>query len=720
VIVELTKLGRYEIECVLGKGAMGIVYKGVDPKIGRVVALKTLKATSEIPADQLTEFKRRFTQEAQSAGRLTHNNIVTIYDVGEENDISYIAMEFINGKPLDELITEKRPFSINQILKIMLDICAGLGYAHKNGIIHRDIKPANIILTDDGTAKITDFGIAKIASTTATQTGMIVGTPSYMSPEQITGRGVDARSDIFSLGAVFYELLTHEKAFPGDNITTVMYRVVNENPAPVTAVNMSIPTQFNPIIQKAMAKNPADRYPDTESMAKDIQNFMNPDATTAGASTVISPMDMQSTVVMTQPFNVPAAAPGLTDSGFTERKKRNGLKIVIGSLLGAAILIAGYFTVFYKSNDVKPLLPVEGSASLELTLNIPDATVLFDTVQYDVVNSFLQIPKIPASEHELLIRREGYQDFKTKLLFSENEQKKFSVELLLAPVRFPEGVDTAYLTIEAQPKMSKVETNTGKFIGYTPIIRLPFPTGKQSLVISKNFYISQVKDVELKKGQEIKLKPVLDFKKGILSIASFTPPNPQLFVDGVPYEPMKDKMTYLVPLGKHSVLLKQTGYKSLEKEITITEKDTFVLTGNLEQLFGSLTVNSDPSGAEVVIDGQSKGRTPLNLDRIGAGIHEIKVTKAGMTSIRKVTVIENTTNTATFKLEATIGFIKLIVNPWANIYINDKKVGVTPPLDNLELKAGTYKLKIENPAFKPVLKDITLKAGQTITIRHDF
>ncbi|HNL27791.1 MAG TPA: serine/threonine-protein kinase, partial [bacterium] len=284
--MEPKKLGRYEIVQVLGQGAMGIVYKGVDPMIGRTVALKTLKSGSEIPEQQLTEFKRRFAQEAQSAGRLNHRNIVTVYDVGEEEGLAYIAMEFIKGRPLDDLIAEKHPFTIEQIVDIMIQICEGLGYAHKNGVIHRDIKPANIVLTDDQIAKVTDFGIAKLTSTSATQTGMVVGTPSYMSPEQITGRGVDNRSDIFSIGAVFYELLTYEKAFPGDNITTVMYRVVHENPAPLSISNAMVPPQFQAIIERAMAKNPADRYPDAETMASDIRNYKTATAN-MGATQVI-------------------------------------------------------------------------------------------------------------------------------------------------------------------------------------------------------------------------------------------------------------------------------------------------------------------------------------------------------------------------------------------------------------------------------------------------
>ncbi len=717
--MDITKLGRYEIEGVLGQGAMGIVYKGVDPKIGRVVALKTLKAGADLPPDQLEEFRNRFSREAQSAGRLTHPNIVTIYDVGDDEGVSFIAMEFIKGKPLDDLIAQKQPLSVDEIVRIMIDICNGLGYAHKNGIIHRDIKPANIILTDDGVAKIMDFGIAKIVSTSATQTGMIVGTPSYMSPEQITGRPVDARTDIFSLGAVFYELLTHEKAFPGDNITTVMYRVVNENPAPVSVVNMGIPTQFNPIIQKAMSKNPNDRYADTESFARDIQSYQSLNMQSTSGTAVLNNTDYQKTMVMSAD-NLPAGIGTMIGAAPVPEKKKSKLPTI---LMITAFIAVALFSLWYFTKDKSPVAttPAEGNANLELTLNIPDGIVTFDTTKFPVKNGFLQIPKITASEHELSIRREGYQEFKTKLLFSENEQKKFSVDLKIAPFRFPEGVDTSYLTIDAQPNMTRVETSTGQFVGYSPITLHPFPSGKHSIVFAKEFYISQVKDVELKKGQELKMNPILDYKKGYVSLSGFIPNTAQLFFDGAEYKSVKKQpFLYQLPHGTHKIILKQAGYKSMEQSITVGDKDTFRVTGQLEQLFGSLTVTSDPADADVQIDGINKGKTPLNLESVPAGVREIRVQKAGMSSKKKLTVIENKSNSISFKLEATMGTVKFLINPWANIYVNDKNIGASPPLDEYELKAGSYTIKIENPAFKPLIKKITVTAGKSETIKHEF
>jgi hypothetical protein len=227
--------------------------------------------------------------------------------------------------------------------------------------------------------------------------------------------------------------------------------------------------------------------------------------------------------------------------------------------------------------------------------------------------------------------------------------------------------------------------------------------------------------VELKKGQELKLNPTLDYKKGYVSLSVFKPNSAQLFFDGVEYKPLKKQpYLYQLPLGSHKIILKEAGYKSLEQTITVNEKDTSRITGQLEQLFGSLTITSDPADADVVIDGKNHGKTPLILESVPAGIREIRVQKSGMTSKKKMTIVENKANSVSFKLEATVGTVKFLINPWANIYVNNKNIGASPPLDEFELKAGTYTIKIENPAYKPVTKKITIIAGKSETIKHDF
>ncbi len=257
------RLGRYEVLNELGKGAMGIVYLAKDPVIGRLVAIKTIKNSQSGEDDsESREFRERFVREAQTAGILSHPNIVTIHDIGEDVDsrASFIAMEYIEGRNLKSLLTEKNKFGWDEIADLIAQIGEALDYAHRKGIIHRDIKPANIILTTDSKVKITDFGIAKVASSNLTTTGQFLGTPNYMSPEQVSGAPVDGRSDIFSLGVVLYELLTGRKPFQGDNLTAISYKIVHEDFTPPAELSSEIPPEFNPIVARAMAKDPWNRY----------------------------------------------------------------------------------------------------------------------------------------------------------------------------------------------------------------------------------------------------------------------------------------------------------------------------------------------------------------------------------------------------------------------------------------------------------------------------
>src|ERR1700691_247753 len=251
-------LGKYEIRRQLGRGAMGTVYEGFDPIIERTVAIKTVRLP-EVADDETADEIARFRREAQAAGRLTHPNIVGVFDYGETADLAYIVMEFVDGPPLKSFLDKNERFPLRQIVQIMEDLLSGLQFSHGRGVVHRDIKPANLMLTKSGQAKIADFGIARIESSSMTQAGTVLGTPAYMSPEQFMGQVVDARSDIYSSGVLLYQLLTGERPFEG-SMSAIMHKALNTEAPMPSQISVTVPRPFDSVVRKAMAKRPDDRY----------------------------------------------------------------------------------------------------------------------------------------------------------------------------------------------------------------------------------------------------------------------------------------------------------------------------------------------------------------------------------------------------------------------------------------------------------------------------
>ena len=263
-VPELKTLGRYNLERTLGKGAMGVVYEGVDPRLGRRVAIKTI-LKSHLDADTAKEYSMRFVREAQAVARLNHPNIVQVYDFGEEGDIAYLVMEFIKGKELKAFFDANERFDLKEAVRIMGELCDALDFAHNAGIIHRDIKPANVMIDAQGRTKLTDFGVARVqdsdkTSVERTQAGTMVGTPAYMSPEQITGGNIDKRTDVFSAGIILYQFLTGEKPFTGSGAWTIAKKIIQEEPPLPSSLNNAITPLFDAVVNKALSKAPETRY----------------------------------------------------------------------------------------------------------------------------------------------------------------------------------------------------------------------------------------------------------------------------------------------------------------------------------------------------------------------------------------------------------------------------------------------------------------------------
>jgi tRNA A-37 threonylcarbamoyl transferase component Bud32 len=395
-MADVTKLGKFQIRRELGRGAMGVVYEGYDPMIERVVALKTIRAENlqgEDAADQLARFRR----EAQAAGRLTHPNIVAIYDFGEDDGTTFIAMEFVKGRELRDILERGERLPMAEIVRIMDQLLEALAHAHRNGVVHRDIKPANIIILADGTAKVADFGIARVEASNLTQVGTVMGTPSYMSPEQFMGQTVDGRSDLFSAGVILYQLLTGEKPFTG-SVTTIMHKVLQEQPLAPSTLNVQVPRAFDDVIRRALAKRPDERYATAREFAEAIRaaaattDAAAPaagEATLATAAPAAAVIDPDATVKRpatppqartppaSPPTSPPAPPPALAPASAPGSAAAGGARVptglVVGLVAAGALFVAGGWYLVTAGDAPKPAAPAPQVAAAPATPTPPAA-----------------------------------------------------------------------------------------------------------------------------------------------------------------------------------------------------------------------------------------------------------------------------------------------------------------------------------------------------------
>lgn len=334
------KLGRYQILSELGRGAMGVVYKAHDPVIERDVAVKAIQLAFQVSAEEKQVYLNRFYREAKAAGKLNHPNIVTIYDVDEDKETGtpFIVMEFLEGTTLQEIINDGILLPVHNVKEIIMQIADALQYAHRQGVVHRDVKSANIILVEGMKAKIMDFGIARLSTSDLTKSGQFIGTPNYMSPEQIDGKAmVDGRSDLFALGVIFYLLLTGERPFSGDSFTSISYKIVHVEPIPPRTVNPAVPEAYNRILARLMAKDPAKRYASGAELIDDLKRLNgSPDAEVKAED-----LPIEEPTIMNSPEPVDAL-PGNADIGREGIATRQTVTIP-GQRIPRLALFAGVF-----------------------------------------------------------------------------------------------------------------------------------------------------------------------------------------------------------------------------------------------------------------------------------------------------------------------------------------------------------------------------------------
>lgn len=613
-------IGRYKIIKVLGKGAMGVVYKAQDPNIDRTVAIKAVhKAEFENSADG-EELVERFKREIQTAGLLTHSNIVTVFDGGVDSEIHWIAMEYVDGSSLSDALNANVKFSVQEIITMMVQICSAMDMAHLHNIVHRDLKPANILLTKRREPKIGDFGIAHLESSTMTKTGIILGTPSYMSPEQITGKQLDKRSDIFSLGIILFELLTGQRPFTGDSPTSIMYQIVHSEPKNPRKFNPEIPMGLARIVLKAISKKPENRYQRANAMATDLVQFIGGD--TEYTKSMVS-NDMETAVIDSDDLLASMDQYQSADNFFMEtqrratRRKRNS--VVFLSILVALITIAA--TLYYVFPEVLNSIPIVNSflgrekiiKEIEVNSEMKDAEVIFDGKKVGITNGET-------------IKVEGYKGDAYKIQYLKKyyepveEIVRFNDDLLFTGYFVPIRI-TKKIKLESDAPGTVISVN-GVEIGVTPV-EFEFTAGEELTIggkakgynsISKKLTWEQISAEDTYKLSFTAISP------GILTFQGAYKVN---VIDdkGKVLGKMRDEIS--LPPGKYNIrLTNEAIFLNISREVD-------VITGKRSEIslpgMGSLTLHISPANGKVYVDGVDVTQNmPLMKMPIAAGSHKLR------------------------------------------------------------------------------------------------
>jgi len=656
----LTKAGRYEISGELGRGAMGVVYHATDPVIGRAVAVKTLVLSEEGTGLTRAELLAKFQTEARAAGLLTHPNIVVVFDAGEEDGLFFITMELVEGKSLQNLLDAGQMFPLPRVLRIMEQTCSALQFAHDRNIVHRDIKPANLMLTPEDTVKITDFGTAKILQFgTVQQTAHVVGTPSYMSPEQIKGKVVDGRSDIFSLGVVLYEMVTGEKPFPGQNITTVIYKIVNEEPTAPRDIDSSIHPGLNDIIMKALAKEPAARYQSCRELFEDLRNYRslssasNPNATLPVSapqknqpqggyldSAQLASTSRALASRASSPTQTPVVRRTATIAPAPEPEKSNVFATVMAAILLLAVIVFGVQRIrpvfqaarqqSNRGSNSGSEVPQTQTASDPAATN---ATVTTTTESASPANVSAETPP-PPNPAPSFTRSAERAALRPPVVTTNSlspaaaEYKDQIIQLAKErQLRDRLSIKGSGMTLMLSGKLRLAEhSELLKFLRNAP-------AGIQ--VIDDIQYddtsntISSGEDSA--KYQRIQAQPIA---QGLLVTSE--PAGADVFING-DKQSGQTPLTLPLPPGKYNVVLRLQGYDAYSGSVQVRDDSQVKVEATLRPKNGHVAwaqVESTPPGAEIWVDGVSTGqRTPARVE-INSGIHNIALKLEGYKASR--------------------------------------------------------------------------------------
>ena len=655
--MSLEKIGRYEIVGELGRGAMGVVYKATDPNIGRTVALKTMRV--DVHGLESADLMRRFKNEARAAGLLNHPNIVTIYDAGELDGAFYIAMEYLEGTTLQELLAERRVLEAAEVARFSREIAKGLDYAHSHGIVHRDVKPANIMLTRSGAVKIMDFGIAKSGGS-MTGTGQVLGTPNYMSPEQVKGKALDGRSDLFSLGVILYEMLTGEKPFAGQNVTTIIYKIVNENPIPPRELDATVPASLSALVLKALAKSPDERYQSGAELARDLENYRQANTTqaapvtpgsasasapaAAAEKTLALPMRLvaTNTVRMPTPADVPAKAPVavLEPARVGRSKRRAGLlsALVVVLMLGSVAAALAYYRSRVR------VRPVEAA--------IKKATVPSAATQPTVAAS---ATPTPTTGQAVAAETPAASVRPIEVGSTPEEKSWFKPKKQAAPTPPP----LSELTIASQPAGAKVSIDGNNDLNWiTPFKASRLPPGNHTLVFTRDGYAQETRSIESLAGKSVSFS--VDLTAVFKASISSNPAGAAILVDGED-SGMVTPAQLTLEKRQHHITVRKAGYKEASTDAAQAVSFSPVLlsanqasepgptTNVLRRFFGTdsipegkglIHVRTVPDGATIVVDGRVTSKKSNTRWPANPGIYTIELQMPGYKPVHRNIKVE--------------------------------------------------------------------------------
>jgi tRNA A-37 threonylcarbamoyl transferase component Bud32 len=633
--------GRYQIIKELGGGSMGVVYLAHDPQIGRDAALKVFRQ-DRVTNQALLE---RFRREAKAIGLLSHPNIVTVYDVGEDHGTIFIVMEFVEGKALSELIDEKR-LTREETVDLGIQVAEALDYAHEKGIVHRDIKPSNIIVQPDGQVKITDFGIARLedpAMTKYTQPGEVLGTPAYMSPEQALGDEVDRRTDLFSLGIILYELIVGRRPFGGKTLASVLTAIVQEEPPEPSTFVPDLQQEFSQIITKCLKKRPDERYHTGKQLAEALRTLESkepPKAVTPSASVEKRkwPFFLMAFILMV------AVVGGIvylymkrpSELSVMVQSEPEGAQVYVDEALkgetplplklerGAyrvRIIKTGYHSweeeISLEKGRTEPLIITLAPilAILPLETSPPGARVYVDG---DYKGETGDVPlklELPLGAHQVRVMKDGHRTWEDRVELSE--EKAYPLKVVALPR------ELATLQIESSPSSADVYVGDIRR-GKTPI-SLEFPLGDYRIRLMKEGFGPWENVVKLREQRQYPLKVKMPRELARLQIRS-TPPSADVSIGGS--QRGKTPISLELPLGNYDILCSKEGYHPWEATVRLEEPRPPAVNIRLQPIIVFLQVDSKPSGAEVYVDGELRGETPAKVE-VSRATHRLRLKKPG-------------------------------------------------------------------------------------------